>query len=71
MPAALIPILLSALSGVASGLFGILIKAFTDKLAMKLLLQLADKVVKSTKTDMDDNLFAPIKEAIEKEMAKS
>lgn len=66
----ILPLILKIGGGLLLGMGSILMHSITDKLVMRLVLVALGRLVKSTKNDLDDELFAPIKDAIQKELDK-
>lgn len=63
--------LLSVLGKLGASIGATLIASLlTEKVVMRIMLILADKMVKSSKNEIDDQIWAPMKEAIEKELQK-
>lgn len=60
--------LLPVLGSIGSKVIGSLIASLlTEKVIMKLIIILVDKLVKSSKNQLDDELWAPMRAALQKE----
>lgn len=65
------PALIAILGKVGASIGASLIASLmTEKVIMRVMLILGDKLVKSTKNDLDDQVFAEMKKSIEAELSK-